>query len=35
MNELNMQEIEHVGGGFRENRDSLDSLLNILNIVCF
>ena len=35
MKELNMQEIERVGGGFRENRDSLDSLLNILNIVCF
>ena len=35
MKELNMQEIERVDGGFRENRDSLDSLLNILNIVCF
>lgn len=35
MKELNIQELGRVGGGFLENRDSLDSLLNILNIVCF
>lgn len=35
MKELNIQELGRVGGGFRENRDPLDSLLNILNIVCF
>ena len=35
MKELNIQKLGRVGGGFRENRDSLDSLLNILNIVCF
>lgn len=35
MKEFNIQELERVSGGFRENRDSLDSLLNILNIVCF